>query len=156
MARSASVNASIRSEADIGGAADVGMRTVWINRRDHTWPADLPPPDAESAAWLIARLIADDLSEVGITVDCAPVLDIPVPGADPIIGDRVYGTRRSGRGGVLLPFDRQALHAEEIRFAHPTTGKRVVIQAPIAPDIQELIRTLRQAGRTTAKSPASA
>lgn len=35
-----------RPEADIGGAAGVGMRTVWVNRRDHTWPAGLPPPDA--------------------------------------------------------------------------------------------------------------
>jgi putative hydrolase of the HAD superfamily len=35
-----------RPEADIGGAAGVGMRTVWINRRNHTWPTGLPPPDA--------------------------------------------------------------------------------------------------------------
>jgi len=70
----------------------------------------------------------------------------------PIVGDRVYGARR----GSVPSLERQALHAEEIRFAHPTTGKRVVIQAPIAPDIQELIRTLRQEGRTTAKSRGSA
>lgn len=38
-----------------------------------------------------ARLIADDLSQLGITVDCLPVLDIPVPGADAVIGDRAYG-----------------------------------------------------------------
>ncbi len=47
---------------------------------------------AREAAWLAARLIADDLAMLGITVDCAPVLDIPVPGADPIIGDRAWGT----------------------------------------------------------------
>jgi beta-N-acetylhexosaminidase len=44
-----------------------------------------------SAAWLTARLIADDLGQLGITVDCAPVLDVPVSGADPIIGDRAWG-----------------------------------------------------------------
>jgi beta-N-acetylhexosaminidase len=46
---------------------------------------------ARSAAWLAARLIADDLGQLGITVDCAPVLDVPVSGADPIIGDRAWG-----------------------------------------------------------------
>jgi putative hydrolase of the HAD superfamily len=35
-----------RPEADIGGAAGVGMQTVWINRRERAWPGDLPPPDA--------------------------------------------------------------------------------------------------------------
>ena len=47
-------------------------------------------PAAEAAARLGARLIADDLHRLGITVDCAPVLDLPVPGADPVIGERAY------------------------------------------------------------------
>lgn len=46
---------------------------------------------AREAAWLAARLIADDLGQLGITVDCAPVVDLPVSGADPIIGDRAWG-----------------------------------------------------------------
>ena len=37
-----------------------------------------------------ARLMAHDLKAVGINVDCAPVLDVPVPGAHDIIGDRAY------------------------------------------------------------------
>jgi beta-N-acetylhexosaminidase len=51
----------------------------------------LPDPQAERAARLGARLIADDLEQLGITVDCLPVLDIAVGGADPVIGDRAYG-----------------------------------------------------------------
>jgi beta-N-acetylhexosaminidase len=39
---------------------------------------------------LSARLIAHDLLSVGITVDCLPVLDVPVPGSHDIIGDRAY------------------------------------------------------------------
>jgi beta-N-acetylhexosaminidase len=63
------------------------------------WPA-YPAPAAiaalggaaaKEAAWLGARLIADDLAALGITVDCVPVLDIPVPGADAVIGDRALG-----------------------------------------------------------------
>jgi beta-N-acetylhexosaminidase len=38
-----------------------------------------------------ARLIAADLAALGIDVDCAPIADVPVPGSDPIIGDRAYG-----------------------------------------------------------------
>ena len=74
----------------------------------------LPEPRAEAAAHLGARLIADDLAQLDITVGCLPVLDLPVPGADPVIGDRAYGSEpdrvaRLGRavceglleGGVL-------------------------------------------------------
>ena len=76
--------------------------------------AALPDPAALEAARLAAWLIADDLAGVGITVDCAPVLDLPVRDADPVIGDRAWGTEpgrvaRLGRafcegllaGGVL-------------------------------------------------------
>ncbi|GGF13677.1 beta-hexosaminidase [Aliidongia dinghuensis] len=43
------------------------------------------------AAWVNARLIADELADLGIDVDCAPVLDNPVPGAHDVIGDRALG-----------------------------------------------------------------
>jgi beta-N-acetylhexosaminidase len=43
------------------------------------------------AARLSARLIADDLARVGVTVDCLPLADVPIPGADNVIGDRAYG-----------------------------------------------------------------
>jgi beta-N-acetylhexosaminidase len=42
-------------------------------------------------ARLGGRLIAHDLAELGIDVDCAPVADVPAAGADPVIGDRAYG-----------------------------------------------------------------
>jgi beta-N-acetylhexosaminidase len=42
-------------------------------------------------ARLGGRLIAHDLLALGITVDCLPVLDVPVAGAHDIIGDRAYG-----------------------------------------------------------------
>lgn len=45
-----------------------------------------------AAARLSARLIAADLADLGITVDCLPLADVPVAGADAVIGDRAYGT----------------------------------------------------------------
>lgn len=50
------------------------------------------PAAARRAAWLASRLIAADLAELGITVDCLPLADVPVAGADAVIGDRAYGT----------------------------------------------------------------
>jgi beta-N-acetylhexosaminidase len=46
------------------------------------------PMAALTACRLNARLIAAELARLGITVDCAPVLDIPVPGSHDIVGDR--------------------------------------------------------------------
>ena len=43
-----------------------------------------------------ARLIAHDLAEVGVNVDCMPVLDVPVEGANEVIGSRAY-SRDPGR-----------------------------------------------------------
>jgi beta-N-acetylhexosaminidase len=53
---------------------------------------DLDPALGRSAARLSARLIAADLTELGISVDCLPLADVPVGGADAVIGDRAYGT----------------------------------------------------------------
>jgi len=46
---------------------------------------------AVRAVILNARLIAHDLYALGITVDCAPLADIPVAGAHDVIGDRAFG-----------------------------------------------------------------
>jgi beta-N-acetylhexosaminidase len=50
------------------------------------------PAGACDAARLAARLTAQELRGLGITMNCAPVLDVPVPGSHDIIGDRAYGT----------------------------------------------------------------
>lgn len=47
-------------------------------------------PDGEMLAELSARLMALDLLQAGIDVDCLPVLDAPVEGAHDVIGDRAY------------------------------------------------------------------
>jgi beta-N-acetylhexosaminidase len=44
-----------------------------------------------AAARLGARLIATDLAALGIDIDCMPIADVPVGGADPVVGDRAYG-----------------------------------------------------------------
>ena len=53
---------------------------------------DIEPELGLTAARLSARLIAADLADLGINVDCLPLADVPVAGADAVIGDRAYGT----------------------------------------------------------------
>jgi 23S rRNA pseudouridine1911/1915/1917 synthase len=69
----------------------------------------------------------------------------------PIIGDPLYG------GALKLPkgatedlvtalrgFKRQALHAETLEFAHPSSGEPVRSTAPVPDDMQRLMRSLRE------------
>jgi beta-N-acetylhexosaminidase len=53
---------------------------------------DVKPALGLAAARLSSRLIAADLIDLGITVDCLPLADVPVPEADAVIGNRAYGT----------------------------------------------------------------
>jgi beta-N-acetylhexosaminidase len=48
------------------------------------------PNEAAHCLRLNYRLIAADLEALGINVDCAPVLDLPVTGSHEIIGDRAF------------------------------------------------------------------
>lgn len=54
---------------------------------------DENPIHALRAARNIGRLMAKDLSDAGITVNCIPVLDIPAPGSHAIISDRAYAAK---------------------------------------------------------------
>jgi len=53
---------------------------------------DIEPRLGFQAARLSSRLIAADLIDLAITVDCLPLADVPVDGSDAVIGNRAYGT----------------------------------------------------------------
>jgi len=89
------------------------------------------PLAARELARLGARLMAHDLKAVGINVDCVPVLDVPVPGAHDIIGDRAYArdpamVTRLGRaaaegllaGGVLPVIKHMPGHGRAFADSH--------------------------------------
>ncbi len=70
--------------------------------RPPVWPAfppaarfdalyDTAPAAAVEAARVNALLIALMLHDVGVTVDCLPLLDVRAPGGHDIIGDRSFG-----------------------------------------------------------------
>lgn len=67
--------------------------------------ADLYDIDREralEAVRLNSYLIARELCDLGININCAPVLDLPQPGADLIIGDRAYGNNTSKISALAL------------------------------------------------------
>ncbi|HXQ48076.1 MAG TPA: beta-N-acetylhexosaminidase, partial [Caulobacteraceae bacterium] len=114
------------------------------------WPAyppgraygELAPARRRELAWLGARLIAEDLCALGVTVDCLPVLDSPLPGASDVIGDRAYADEPQeiaalGRaaaeglmaGGVLPVMKHIPGHGRATSDSH----KRLpVVDAPLA------------------------
>jgi 23S rRNA pseudouridine1911/1915/1917 synthase len=55
----------------------------------------------------------------------------------PVLGDRQYG--RKG----LDTIKRQALHAARLAFVHPSSGERLELEAPLAPDMQTAVDQLR-------------
>jgi 23S rRNA pseudouridine1911/1915/1917 synthase len=56
----------------------------------------------------------------------------------PLVGDRVYGRQRQ----ELLP-DRHFLHASELRFTHPTTGKEMILDTPLPSELEAVLERLR-------------
>jgi len=69
----------------------------------------------------------------------------------PMVGDTMYGGRVFEHG--QFRFERQALHAYEIAFVHPGTLERLMLQAPLPPDMSSLLSILRQGD---SRSPLSA
>lgn len=53
---------------------------------------DLAPASAIEAARVNAQALGMDLAEMGISVDCLPLLDVRQMGAHDVIGDRALGT----------------------------------------------------------------
>lgn len=70
----------------------------------------------------------------------------------PLIGDAVYGGRQQLRAGLtdeqreaIKAFPRQALHAYELGFVHPTTGEDINVTTDIPEDMLSLINMLNDA-----------
>ncbi|MEC0229708.1 RluA family pseudouridine synthase [Paenibacillus alba] len=55
----------------------------------------------------------------------------------PLVGDPMYGKSK----GMLM--DGQALHAAVLGFKHPRTGEWLQFEAPIPPDMDNLLQTIR-------------
>ncbi|HLP78454.1 MAG TPA: RluA family pseudouridine synthase [Candidatus Paceibacterota bacterium] len=63
----------------------------------------------------------------------------------PLAGDETYGQRQNRRFEELIGFaaPRVMLHAFQLAFVHPRTGKRMAMEAPRAADFQEFLDAIR-------------
>ena len=70
----------------------------------------------------------------------------------PVVGDTLYGAAREVRGklGGNVSLSRNFLHAAEMQFAHPRTGKALSFACPIPEQLNELLLKL-EANPTTKK-----
>jgi len=59
----------------------------------------------------------------------------------PMVGDTIYGGRCVQAGEFR--FARQALHAAQITFVHPVTLQTMTLEAPLPPDMLELLSIFR-------------
>lgn len=63
----------------------------------------------------------------------------------PLVGDAMYGQPRRlpisdpTLAATLVAFPRQALHAWRVAFTHPVTRERLLIEAPVPRDLDELL-----------------
>jgi len=75
----------------------------------------------------------------------------------PVIGDALYGFRLEAVLGaqqshtssrelrtLLVSLKRQALHAAKLNFRHPSTREDISIEAPLAPDLAEILDAFRR------------
>jgi 23S rRNA pseudouridine1911/1915/1917 synthase len=63
----------------------------------------------------------------------------------PLLGDKIYGQRQNKRLADLTHYSapRQMLHARELAFLHPRTGKRLKFIAPLPEDFSAALKSLR-------------
>lgn len=59
----------------------------------------------------------------------------------PVVGDQIYAGRKTARADrIWCP--RQFLHAAQITFTHPQTGKRKTVRAPLSLELSRALKEL--------------
>jgi 23S rRNA pseudouridine1911/1915/1917 synthase len=65
----------------------------------------------------------------------------------PVVGDTVYGApaRLKGEAGAEdLRLERNFLHAAELEFAHPMTGKALHLRAPLPEELAAFLKQIEK------------
>ncbi len=113
--------------AHTAGALDAGARMAVADRA-----AGAPAPADGVAALLRVELETGRTHQ--IRVHCAAI-------GHPIVGDATYGDPAR-----VSRMPRQALHAAELEFRHPDTGKLLHFTSPWPEDFRQLVERLRAGG----------
>jgi len=102
-----------------------GREALTVFYRRHIWPLHDPPLALLEAELLTGRThqIRVHLAHLGF----------------PIAGDDKYGDFAWNRTLAKAGLKRLFLHAWKLQFAHPTTGRPVHLESPLAPDLASFI-----------------
>jgi 23S rRNA pseudouridine1911/1915/1917 synthase len=121
-------------------------RLVWDERaliQKAARPSDRDAEDAISEYRVVERLRGASLVEVRLQTGRRNQIRIQAAlRGHPLVGERRYVSPQATPGAVR--FRRQALHAWRLAFRHPRDGREVELEAPIPPDIAELLVRLRR------------
>ncbi len=88
--------------------------------------------------------VYDDYSLVSVSLETGRTHQIRVHMKyinHPVVGDQLYGFGKSKRD---LGLDRQFLHAYKLEFTHPKTGKKMVFEDKLPPDLQKALDRLKK------------
>ena len=110
---------------------------------------DIAPVSAIEAARVNAHALAIDLGEVGISVDCLPLLDVRQPGAHDVIGDRALGAEPMrvaalgravldglARGGVVGTIKHMPGHGRAMADTHKELPTVTASAAELESDLE--------------------
>jgi 23S rRNA pseudouridine1911/1915/1917 synthase len=105
-----------------------------------TFPGDRPGGDVS-----LVRLVLETGRTHQIRVHVAHI-------GHPVLGDPVYGTGFKTRvvalgndaKAAMAEISRQALHAAELQFEHPITGKKLKFNSALPPDLERLGKALKR------------
>jgi 23S rRNA pseudouridine1911/1915/1917 synthase len=120
-------------------AAQRGRRAVTHYSVLETFPAGAPKPLAS-----LLRLTLETGRTHQVRVHMAHI-------GHPLLGDMTYGAGYKASARKLGPdaeaaldaLGRQALHAAELKFEHPVTGRRLEFESPLPDDMAHLVAGLR-------------
>jgi RluA family pseudouridine synthase len=101
-----------------------------------------PPPGARPArSWFRPLEALRGATLVEVRLETGRKHQIRVHAAS--IGHPLLGDRRYAGAGVADAAPRLALHAARLAFTHPGDGRRMVLEAPLPPDLAALVAALR-------------
>ena len=94
-----------------------------------------------STAWELLETFDSGVNLLRLSIETGRTHQIRVHMASighPVAGDLLYGRARKG-----FDFPRQMLHAHKLTLAHPISGERLTVVAPLWPDFQDVLDRFR-------------
>jgi 23S rRNA pseudouridine1911/1915/1917 synthase len=119
------------------GRIDAPIGRDRVDRGRHSLDTETP---REAVTWFELRESLAERALLGVRLETGRTHQIRVHLAAidlPVSGDPVYGVAAD------LGLERQFLHAEGLRFAHPFTGEEVDVESPLPPDLAAALERAR-------------